>query len=153
MIELRLIREHADEVRSALEKLHADAPIDSILAGRADLMDGAREIRKRLGGGMRQVGVIAAAARIALRDRERLAEDHDLAARLAVVLGEALPGAAVASPETNMVLVEMADSDGLVERLAGEGIKVGHIRPGLLRFCTHRDVDRADVDRIARVLA
>jgi threonine aldolase len=129
------------------------APIGSILAGSGDRMEDAREIRKRLGGGMRQVGVLAAAARIALRDRERLAEDHELAARLAAVLEEALPGAAVSPPETNMVLVETAGSERLVDRLARHGIEVGHIRAGLLRFCTHRDVDGSDVDRIAEVLA
>lgn len=147
--------EHADTVLFCFSK-GLGAPIGSALAGSAAHMAEAREYRTRLGGGMRQVGVIAAAARIALRERTRLADDHALAAELAAVLAERLPGAVPAMPETNMVLVmeEALPVPGraFTAALAAEGILVGYIRPGRLRFCTHRDVDRRDVDRVAAVV-
>jgi threonine aldolase len=133
------------------------APVGSALCGDAGLIERAREVRKRLGGGMRQAGVIAAAALIGLRNRDRLAEDHRLAARLAGMLEERLPGAVPAVPETNMVLIGEDGVPGgtaaLAAALAAEGILVGYIRPGVLRFCTHHDVGDADVDRVAAVAA
>ena len=94
---------------------------------------------------MRQAGVLAAAARVALRDWERLAEDHALARHLAEVLEERLPGAVMAPPQTNMVQVAGERLPGgpepFREALAAAGVRVGYIRPGVLRFVTHRDVD------------
>ncbi len=81
----------ADTVQFCFSK-GLGAPVGSILCGRADLMAEARYLRKRLGGGMRQVGVLAAAARIALRDRDRLSEDHKVAAHLAEALAAPGPG-------------------------------------------------------------
>jgi threonine aldolase len=148
--------EHADIVMFCFSK-GLGAPIGSALCGPADAVSEARHHRKRLGGGMRQAGVIAAAARIGLRDRDRLAEDHALAVELATALRDRLPDAEVAQPETNMVLVA---EEGLpvsgaefVRALAEERVLVGHIRPGVLRFCTHRDVDASDVARVADVAA
>ena len=133
------------------------APVGSALCGDADLVERAREVRKRLGGGMRQAGVIAVAARIGLRNRDRLAEDHRLAARLAGLLEDRLPGAVQAAPETNMVLIGDTGVPGgtaaFAASLEAEGILVGYIRPGVLRFCTHHDVGDADVDRVAAVAA
>jgi len=133
------------------------APVGSALCGSPDVIAEARRIRKRLGGGMRQAGVVAAAARVGLRHRHRLADDHQLARRLAAVLEESFPGAVAAPPETNMVLVFEGAGDirppGLAVALGAAGIRVGHIRPGVLRFCTHHDVDGADVDRVASVAA
>ncbi len=146
----------ADTVMFCLSK-GLGAPVGSMLCGTGDAMEAAREVRKRLGGGMRQSGVIAAAARIALADRDRLADDHRLAARLAGLLEDRLPGAVVKPPETNMVLVGgeavPGGPDAFTERLAAAGVLVGYIRPGVLRFCTHRDVDDADADRVAGVAA
>jgi threonine aldolase len=129
------------------------APIGSILCGPQDLMAEARYRRKRLGGGMRQVGVIAAAARIALRDRARLSDDHQTARYLADELAARFPKAVdLERVETNMVLVDEAglpcEAAELRDRLAARGVKVGLSKPGVLRFVTHRDVDRGDVDRV-----
>ena len=83
------------------------APVGSILCGSEDVIAEARYIRKRLGGGMRQVGVIAAPARIALRDRDRIGEDHEVARTLAEGLAERHPASVdPASVETNMVVVD-----------------------------------------------
>jgi threonine aldolase len=131
------------------------APVGSVLCGRADLITAARTVRRRFGGTMRQAGVLAAAARVALRDRERLAEDHALARSLAEMLAGALPGAVTAPPQTNMVQVAgnrlRGGPEVFRQALAAAGILVGYIRPGVLRFVTHRDVDAADVARVAAV--
>jgi threonine aldolase len=85
------------------------APIGSILCGPADIIGEARFVRKRLGGGMRQVGVIAAAADVALRDRDRLVEDHVLARRIAEGLHDRFPDAVdLDQVQTNMVLFDTA---------------------------------------------
>ncbi|MGH8937545.1 MAG: threonine aldolase family protein [Acidimicrobiia bacterium] len=129
------------------------APIGSILCGTEDLVAEARYRRKRFGGGMRQVGVIAAAARLALRDRARLAEDHQTARYLADELAGRFPKAVDPERvETNMVLVDEAglpcEAAELRDRLGAQGVKVNLSKPGVLRFVTHRDVDRGDVDRV-----
>lgn len=133
------------------------APVGSILCGPADLIDEARWRRKVLGGGMRQVGVLAAPARIALAERDRLAEDHALAASLAAGLADRFPGAVdVDTVETNIVLLDEAElpfgAGVMVPALAAEGILLGDLRPGVLRFVTHRDVDADDVRRVFAVL-
>lgn len=129
------------------------APIGSIVCGPAELMTEVRYRRERLGGAMRQVGVIAAAARIALRDWERLAEDHDLAQVLARSLAERWPG--TVSPEvveTNMVNVTAAALPAPVaaikEALSRAGVVTAGVFAGNWRLVTHRDVDRHDVDRL-----
>lgn len=146
----------ADTVMFCLSK-GLGAPVGSMLCGTADSMASAHLVRKRLGGGMRQSGVIAAAARIGLRDRERLGDDHRLAVRLATALEERLPGSVPQAPQTNMVLVDgeavPGGPDAFVDALRGAGVLAGYIRPGILRFCTHRDVDAGDVDGVAAVAA
>jgi threonine aldolase len=131
------------------------APVGSVLCGTTALVDTARSVRRRFGGTMRQSGVLAAAARVALLGWERLGEDHALAAALAAVLEERLPGAVLAPPQTNMVQVAGPRLPGGPERfreaLAAAGVLVGYIRPGVIRFVTHRDVDAADVARVAAV--
>jgi threonine aldolase len=133
------------------------APVGSILCGSAEAIAAAVTVRKRFGGGMRQAGVIAAAARVALAHRERIAEDHRVAALLASALEDRLPGAVPRPPESNMVLVEGGAVPGgpeaFVDALAAAGVLVGYIRPGTLRFVTHCDVDAEDVARVADVAA
>jgi threonine aldolase len=133
------------------------APIGSILCGPADLMTEARYLRKRLGGGMRQVGVIAAAARIALRDRDRLADDHKLARYLAEGLAAIVPDAVdLTQVETNMVQVHAGRLGpvfpGWSEELRSAGVRINPPIGGVLRLVTHRDVDRDDVDRVVEAL-
>jgi threonine aldolase len=131
------------------------APVGSVLCGPADFISEARRVRERFGGAMRQAGVIAAAALVSLRRRERLAEDHALAERLAHALRERFPEAVTGPSETNMVLLEgehiPGGSESLRRALAAAGVLVGYIRPGVLRFVTHVDVDAADIERVARV--
>lgn len=133
------------------------APIGSIVCGDEDVIKEIRYLRKRLGGGMRQVGVIAAAARVALRDRDRLVEDHVLAGKLATRLTERFPGSAEpADVETNIVNVDFAKT-GLVWEEAAARMREAKIRISApmgnwWRIVTHRDVDDSDVDRLVASL-
>jgi threonine aldolase len=133
------------------------APVGSALCGDSGTIAAAREVRKRLGGGMRQAGVIAAAARIALAGRDRIGDDHRRAARLADLLEARMPGSVLGHPETNMVLVGDGGVPGgaasLAAALERRGIRVGWIRPGVLRFCVHSGIDDADLERVDRVAA
>ena len=123
------------------------APVGSVLVGSRDFIAAARRWRKMLGGGLRQAGVLAAAALHALDHHvERLADDHALARRLAAGL-KGVPGLAVDPQQTNMVFVHARGerAEGLVAHLKSRGV----LATGLydLRFVTHLDVDAAGVDR------
>jgi len=133
------------------------APVGSIVCGTQALMDEIRYLRRRLGGGMRQAGVLAAAARVALRGRERLVEDHVLATALGVSLAERFPGSVdPMTVETNMVRVSFAalgmEWAEVSERLDASGIKINPPMAGWWRIVTHRDVDSADMGRLLAVL-
>jgi threonine aldolase len=126
------------------------APVGSALCGSKDLVARARRIRKMAGGGMRQAGVLAAAASYALQHQvERLAEDHALARRLADGL-QGIDGLQVEAPQTNILFVDLVGparerSAELLPHLQRQGV----LATGLyrLRFVTHLDVDAAGVDR------
>jgi threonine aldolase len=132
------------------------APVGSMLAGPSEVMAAARGERQRLGGGMRQAGVIAAAGLVALQTMvERLAEDHRRARRLADVVAERWPDAGV-DPErvrTNVVTWRHPSPLELVDWLAGEGVLAGTIAPGVMRVVTHHDVDDEGIERAVRALA
>jgi len=126
------------------------APVGSALCGRAELIARARRFRKMLGGGMRQAGVLAAAARHALDHHvARLAEDHDNARRLAAGLAR-LPGVVCdpASVQTNIVVAGLPgrDAPAFVARAREHGVRIGALGPQQLRAVTHLDVGRADID-------
>ncbi|MGQ0632141.1 MAG: threonine aldolase family protein [Sporichthyaceae bacterium] len=130
------------------------APIGSLLCGPAALIDEARWWRKRLGGGMRQVGILAAAGLYALEHHvERLAEDHARASALASALASA--GAGVAPVETNIVIFELPPSapgvEEFVAKARAEGVLVGGFGRRV-RLITHLDVDDAACGRAADVL-
>ena len=134
------------------------APVGSIVCGEGSTIDEIRYLRKRLGGGMRQAGVIAAAARVALSDRDRLVEDHVLARKLATVLAERFPGSVdLDSVETNILRIEFSKVGiswpELSDRLDGAGIKTSAPKGGTWRIVTHRDVDAEDVDRLISAVA
>ncbi|NJD87384.1 MAG: low-specificity L-threonine aldolase [Betaproteobacteria bacterium] len=121
-------------------------PAGTVLVGHRGLVDKARRIRKMLGGGMRQVGILAAAGLHALDHHvDRLADDHANAERLARGLAGA--GYEVESPQTNMVFVKVAKERcaGLQEHLAAQGV-IAIVSPRT-RLVTHLDVDAAGVDR------
>ena len=125
------------------------APIGSLMVGSVDAIDEARVRRKRLGGGMRQVGVLAAAGTYALDHHvERLADDH-AHARL---LGEAL-GLDPAGVDTNIVVVDRPDAAAFVGAAADAGVRIAAVGPRAVRLVTHLDVTRADAERAAAVLA
>jgi threonine aldolase len=132
------------------------APVGSMLAASSDAIAEAREHRQRLGGAMRQVGVLGAAGLVALEHHvDRLADDHRRARQLADAVAARWPDAGL-DPErvaTNMVIFSPPDARGLLRHLAGEGIRAGTIAPGIVRLVTHLDVDDADVDRAVAALA
>jgi threonine aldolase len=125
------------------------APVGSLLAGSAAEIEQGRAERKRLGGAMRQAGVLAAPGLLALTTMvERLAEDHDRARQLAVAVAERWPGAIdPARVHTNLVIFEHPEPGSLLAHLAAAGIRAGTIGPGVVRFATHLDVDDADLAR------
>ncbi|MGI9153250.1 MAG: low-specificity L-threonine aldolase [Rubrivivax sp.] len=128
------------------------APVGSALCGPKALIERAHRVRKMLGGGMRQAGVLAAAVLHALDHHiDRLADDHAHARRLAQGLQD-LPGVQCEMPDTNIVFVDVAPerAHGVVERARAQGV----LCTGLyrLRLVTHLDVSRADVDRAIDVM-
>ncbi|HEX9692185.1 MAG TPA: GntG family PLP-dependent aldolase [Gemmatimonadales bacterium] len=132
-------------------------PVGSCLAGDTTLTRRARTIRKRLGGGMRQSGLLAAAGLYALDHHlSRLAEDHANAARIAMGLA-GLDTIKVVAPETNILMVDLmdsaADAVAAASRLAGEGVLVVPMGPRRLRIVTHLDVSRDDVEWATERLA
>lgn len=135
----------ADTVMVCLSK-GLGAPVGSMLAGPAALMDDARLYRKRLGGGMRQAGILAAAGLIALEEMPaRMAEDHANARFLAEGLA-ALPGVRVLNPEpaTNIVVFEAPEPARLSADLKARGVLINPISETALRAVTHYDVSRED---------
>ena len=127
------------------------APIGSILVGPADTIRRARRVRKQWGGGMRQVGILAAACLHALDHHvERLADDHRRAKRLAAGLRGA-PGVRVPEPETNIVMIELAerglDRDAILAALHARGVWMGPSGPRRIRAITHLDVDDGGIER------
>jgi len=134
------------------------APVGSALVGSSDFIDEARRIRKVLGGGMRQAGIIAAGALHALNHHvDRLAKDHEHAQILARTVEET-PGLSLESGpvETNLVWISVAPSLGtarsVADQLKAEGVLVSVLGPQVIRACTHLDASRADVLRAAGAL-
>jgi threonine aldolase len=144
----------ADTVMFCLSK-GLGAPVGSLLCGTRDTMGVAREERARLGGGMRQAGVIAAAGIVALETMvERLADDHRRARTLAAALAERFPGSVEPREvETNIVCAQSrALPRALLDHLAGVGVLAGTIDTETTRFVTHKDVDDADIARVIAAL-
>jgi threonine aldolase len=124
------------------------APIGSAVAGSEEFAKEARRVRKLFGGGMRQVGVLAAAAILALDNRGRLSEDHARAQRLANGVA-GLPGVRIdaAAVETNIVIFDVADAPAFVARLKEHGVLAAGVSKTTVRLVTHLDVDDAGIDR------
>jgi len=150
------IAAYADTVMFCLSK-GLGAPVGSMLAGTAEAIRRAHGYRKRLGGGMRQAGVLAAAGLIALEEMsQRLSEDHANARLLASVLGQ-IPGVTASDPQTNIVMVDVsgigAAAPDISVRLKQEGLLMNSISPTVLRAVTHFDVSRADCEQAAQRFA
>ena len=132
------------------------APVGSMLLGSRALIDRGRSIRKMLGGGMRQSGVLAAAGLIALEEMPaRLPEDHANARWMAEQIAE-IPGCVIdlATVQTNIVIFRSArrTATEIVEALKRQGVLCGTAGPDEVRFVTHRDVDRAACGRAVSLL-
>lgn len=131
------------------------APVGSMLVGTFDQIDRARLIRKALGGGMRQAGILAAAGWIALEEGpKRLHEDHANARLIAEKIAEAPVDIDLDTVQSNIVIFTLrnnSDAEALVAKLKRRGILAGTVYRHGVRFVTHRDVDRAACEEAARV--
>jgi threonine aldolase len=132
------------------------APVGSVLAGGRDEVRAATRLRKMLGGGMRQVGVLAAAGLFALDHHvARLADDH-ANARAFADAARAAPGLRVEAPETNIVMIDLAPpltADLVVARARDAGVLVSSFGPRRVRAVTHLDVSADDARRAGAAIA
>ena len=132
------------------------APVGAALAGSSAAMAEAWRVRKRLGGAMRQSGILAAAASYGLdHNWPRLHEDHARARELATLV-EGAGGARVVAPDTNIVMIDLpagVPAPGVVSRCAEHGVKITAWNATRLRAVTHLDVDAAMVRRAGEVIA
>jgi len=142
---------HADTV-SVCSSKGLGAPVGSLLAGDEETIGEARRARKAFGGGMRQAGIIAAAALYAFENHvERLAEDHARASTLAAGLRDA--GYEAQRPETNLVLVAVEDPSAFLQNLASEGVLATPGKPGYVRLCTHLDAGDEEIEAAIQAAA
>ncbi|MBP2328540.1 threonine aldolase [Kibdelosporangium banguiense] len=153
----RELARYADSVQFCLSK-GLSAPIGSVVAGQAGFINRVRRVRKMLGGGMRQAGVIAAAGIIALDTMvDRLAEDHAHARLLAEGLDQ-IDGISAdpARVRTNIVMCKV-DEPGpphatLIALAAERGVRLAELGKGQLRAVTHREITRDDIDRAVHII-
>jgi threonine aldolase len=144
-----------DSVMFCLSK-GLSAPVGSMLVGSRDFIAQARSVRKMLGGGMRQAGVLAAAGLIALEEMpQRLQEDHANARLLAEHVAQARQVELdLASVQTNIVIFKLrdgGDAAALAAKLKQRGVVAGTVGPHAVRFVTHRNVDRAACEAAAKI--
>lgn len=149
-IDVKTLARCADSVSACLSK-GLGTPAGTVLCGPKPLIASARRYRKMLGGGMRQVGILAAAGIYALdHHAPRIAEDHVRAARLRQALSE-IDGLSVdLSPnQTNMALVTIdhASPGAVQDSLREQGIVAG-VSGNFMRLVVHRDMDDGDIDRV-----
>ncbi|MCW2753424.1 MAG: low specificity L-threonine aldolase [Marmoricola sp.] len=125
------------------------APIGSLVVGSREVIDASRVRRKRMGGGMRQVGVLAAAGMYALDNNiDRMVEDHENAGLIAEICG-----LDPASVPTNIVVVDVPSAADVVAAAAEQGIRIGAVGPRRVRLLTHLDISRAEAEQAGKVLA
>ena len=133
------------------------APVGSAVVGSRDLIERARDVRHLYGGAMRQAGVLAAAALVALENVDRLAEDHANARGLAGTVAAAVPGSLdTTAVQTNMVLLAAGafgtDGPGLVERLEGLGVLAADTDPDRVRLVFSYEVSAEEAERAAKAV-
>ncbi|WLR56910.1 GntG family PLP-dependent aldolase [Mesobacillus subterraneus] len=155
-VDVKEFAKNTDTVQICLSK-GLGAPVGSIIAGNTEFITAARKWRKRLGGGLRQAGVIAAPSLIALtKMKDRLGEDQWNARVLAEAI-QSISGIKLArQPETNIVVADVEGlnitSEVFVERLRSEGVISGAFGPTYVRFVTHYDVTKDQIqDAIAAI--
>jgi threonine aldolase len=153
-VPLAALAASADSVMVSFSK-GLGAPVGACLAGTEAFIGRAREARKRLGGGMRQSGILAAAALVGLEAHEpRLAQDHAQASVIAAAAA-AVPGVRVVAPETNIVMIDLPDgvwAADVVAAAKAEGVLLSGWSRQRVRAVLHGDVSASDVERAARVL-
>jgi threonine aldolase len=154
---VREVAAQADSVTFCLSK-GLSAPVGSVVTGPRAFIDRARRARKMLGGGMRQAGILAAAGIVALETMvDRLSQDHENARVLAEGLAT-LPGIQIDLNlvQTNIVIFAVKrndlDAPGLILKLGEQGIKAFAVSADRIRMVTHKDVDRAGIERALEVL-
>jgi threonine aldolase len=146
----------ADTVMVTMSK-GLGCPVGSMLAADVETIERARIVRRRLGGSMRQAGILAAAGLYALdHHRERLHEDHTRAKRLAE-LTRGLAGVRVIEPQTNIVMFDIdvpgSSAASVVSQLKQRGVLMTEFTERRVRAVTHLDVDDAGIDRAAQAMA
>ncbi len=145
----------ADSVMVSFSK-GLGAPVGACLVGPADFIARAHEARKRFGGGMRQSGILAAAARYGVdAHRTRLAQDHEHARQFAAVVS-ALPDVRVVTPESNIVMIDLppgAESAPVVAACRAAGVLISGWSRHRVRVVMHGDAGTAEVSRAAQVVA
>ena len=149
-VDVKTLARSVDSVSACLSK-GLGTPAGTVLVGAEDFIAKARRYRKMLGGGMRQVGILAAAGLYALEHHvPRIPDDHFRAARLRTELAE-LDGLSVdpAPNQTNMALVTITapDPTAILTRLRDKGILTG-LDGNFMRLVVHRDIDDAGIDRV-----
>ncbi len=135
------------------------APIGSMLLGSKDFIANSREYRKKIGGGMRQVGIIASAAKYALENRSNLITDHKMAKEVFTVIKNMENKIdcieSVTYKGTNMILLNfdtLSNSDEFLKYLADNEIKAGYLREKVIRFVFHRDVTSDNKEKLIKTL-
>ena len=135
------------------------APIGSILLGSKSFIDDSREYRKKIGGGMRQVGIIASAAKFALINREDLLDDHKKALEIydqLIINKNKIDGLdSIIYKGTNMILLDFTSiefSDKFLEKLLNSKIKAGYLREKVVRFVFHKDINSENIKKIIEVI-
>lgn len=148
--------QYCDSVQICLSK-GLGSPVGSLLAGKKEVIQKARKWRKRLGGGMRQAGFLAASGVISLTEMvDRLREDHEKALRLAEAIEEIKGLTLVNRPDTNIVLINIENTnqtnDEFLENLKREGLLAVSFGEGQIRLTTHYDVSFQDIEQAISAL-
>ncbi len=157
-VAVKEITKHVDNLMFCLSK-GLSCPVGSLVVGTQNFIDKARRVRKLLGGGMRQAGIVAAPGIVALETMvDRLEEDHRNARILAEGIAK-IEGLRVELErvQTNMVLVDTSSLDVadsvFVEKLKENGVLVSSIGKNKVRFVTHRGIEREDIESILKTVA
>jgi threonine aldolase len=148
--------QYCDSVQICLSK-GLGSPVGSLLAGRKEVIQKARKWRKRLGGGMRQAGFLAASGIISLTEMvERLSEDHEKALRLADAIEDIGGLSLINKPDTNIVIINIEETkksnEEFLDDLKNEGVLAVSFGEGQIRLTTHYDVSLQDIEQAISAL-
>lgn len=154
-VDLKEYASQFDSISICLSK-GLGAPVGSLLLGTKDFIKKSRRVRKVFGGGMRQAGIIAAGGLYALKNNvERLRDDHKNAKILEATLSQLNWVKEVVPVETNIVVVLLNENDKrdiIIEQMNAEGIKTVAFGPGMIRFVTHLDISKEDINTTTELL-